>query len=175
MNKKSLALVLGIVGTLQAETQASLSPSQKTPKIDGAIEAGEYEYTTKINGMNVSATLGLDEKLYVAVEAPTSGWVALGTGSLVMSGSRLYFGAVRDGRPTFSEMTAAGHGAVPAKSTIALSWAVNSSGGSTRLELAVPSREAMSDGVIKIIFSYAASPDFRVKHRARGALSFTIT
>lgn len=174
MNKKSLILLLGILGTLQAETQARLSPSQKTPKVDGSIEVGEYEYNTTVNGMKISATLGSDEKLYLAVDAPTSGWVALGTGSLVMNGSRLYFGVIRDGKPTFAEMTAAGHGAAPAKNTVALAWALSSAGNSTRLELAVPSREALSDGMLKIIFSYSSSPDFRVKHRARGALSFTV-
>ncbi len=174
MNKAAIFMLVGMIAAIEADAQASLTPSAKAPGIDGSISAGEYEYSTTVNGIKIGATLGSDGKLYLAVEARTSGWVGLGTGSLAMIGSRLYMGAIRDGKPAFSEFMAAGHGTAPAKDAVAASWALGSSGGATTLELALPSSAAISDGSIKIIFSYAASPDFRVKHRARGSASFAI-
>jgi len=174
MNKAALFMLVGMITAIEADAQASLSPSPTAPKIDGSVSAGEYEYSTTVNGIKVSAILGDEGNLYLAVEARTSGWVALGTGSLAMKGSRLYMAAMRDGKPVFSEFMAAGHGTAPVKDTVASSWAVGSSGGSTTLELAVPSSAALSDGSLKIIFSYSTSPDFRIKHRSRGSLSIAI-
>jgi len=173
--KRALVFALaGMIAAAGAGAQASLSPSASLPKLDGVIGSGEYAYNTAINGIELGATLGTDGMLYLAVQAPTSGWVAVGTGGLVMNGSRLYFGAIQDGKPAFAEMAGAGHGAVPAKTAVVKKWAVASSGGKTTLELVLPSGDAVWKGSVNSIFAYSMAPDFRTRHSAKGSISYEI-
>lgn len=174
MKRTALIFAVGIIAAVEASAQASLSASASLPKIDGTIASGEYAYNTTINGMKVGATLGTDGMLYLAIQAPTSGWVAVGTGGLIMNGSRLYFGAIQNGKPAFAEMTGAGHGAVPAKTTVVKKWAVASAGGSTTLELVLPSSDAIWKGQVNSIIAYAGAPDFRVRHREQGSITYAI-
>jgi hypothetical protein len=174
MKRTGLIIAAAIIAAVEASAQASLSPSAKLPKIDGTIGAGEYAYEATISGIKLGTTLGSDGMLYMAVQAPTSGWVAVGTGGLIMNGSRLYFGAIQGGKPAFAEMTGAGHGAVPAKTQVVKKWAVASAGGATTLELVLASSDAVWKGSINSIFAYAVAPDFRVRHKEEGSVSYAI-
>jgi hypothetical protein len=174
MKRTALFFAVGIIAAVEASAQASLSASAALPKIDGSIASSEYAYNTTINGMKLGATLGTDGMLYLAIQAPTSGWVAVGTGGLIMNGSRLYFGAIQDGKPAFAEMTGAGHGAVPAKTAVVKKWAVASAGGATTLELVLPSSDAIWKGQVNSIIAYSNAPDFRMRHREQGSISYTI-
>jgi hypothetical protein len=174
MKRTAIVVAAAIIAAVEATAQASLSPSAKLPKLDGIIGSGEYAYETTVNGMKLGATLGTDGMLYLAVQAPTSGWVSVGTGGLIMNGSRLYFGAVQDGKSVFAEMTGAGHGAVPAKTTVVKKWAVASAGGATTLELVLNSSDAVWKGAVNSIFAYSNAPDFRMRHRDQGSISYAI-
>jgi hypothetical protein len=174
MKRTAIVIAAAIIAAIEASAQASLSASATLPKVDGTIGASEYASLTTVNGMKVGATLGTDGMLYLSVLAPTSGWVAVGTGGLIMNGSRLFFGAVQDGKPAFAEMAGAGHGAVPAKTLVVKKWAVTSAGGATTLELVLASTDAIWKGSINSIFAYAGVPDFRARHRANGSISYTI-
>jgi hypothetical protein len=174
MKRTALVIAAAIIAAVEASAQATLSASETLPKVDGAIGASEYASMTTVNGIKVGATLGTDGMLYLAVQAPTSGWVAVGTGGLIMNGSRLFFGAVKDGKPAFAEMAGAGHGAVPAKTQVVKKWAVASAGGATTLELVLASTDAVWKGSVNSIVAYAAAPDFRMRHKAQGSISYTI-
>jgi len=174
MKRTSLVIAAAIIAAVEASAQASLTASAALPKVDGTVGTGEYAYESNLKGMKVGATLGTDGMLYLAVQAPTSGWVAVGTGGLVMNGSRLFFGAVQDGKPSFSEMAGAGHGAVPAKSQVVKKWAVATAGGATTLELVMASSDAAWKGSINSILAYSTVPDFRAKHRAYASVSYAI-
>ena len=112
--------------------------------------------------------------LYIAVEAPSSGYVAAGVGGLVMNGSRLFFGATQNGKPAFLEKAGVGHFYEDAKEVVVKKWAVKTKGEDTVLELSLPSGKALWKGQINAIFAYSKSPSFDSKHVARGALSFTV-
>jgi hypothetical protein len=174
MKRTTLVIAAAIIAAVEASAQASLAPSAKLPTLDGKLGSGEYAYETTVNGMKLGATLGTDSMLYLAIQAPTTGWVAVGTGGLIMNNSRLFFGAVQDGKPAFAEMVGAGHGAVPAKSQVVKKWAVASAGGSTTLELVMSSTDAVWKGAVNSIVAYSASPDFRMKHRESASITYAI-
>jgi hypothetical protein len=174
--KRFAAVVLAALAVSgSAFAQASLKKSSSLPKIDGVVGASEYQYSDTLNvGIKVFATLGSDDNLYLAVEAPTSGWVAAGVGGLVMNGSRLFLGAVQDGKSAFLEKSGVGHFYADAKQLVVEKWAVSSSGGDTVMELVIPSSAAAWKGQINTIWAYSNSPDFTVRHKVHASLSFTL-
>jgi hypothetical protein len=159
---------------LGLSAQSSLTKTDKLPTVDGSIANGEYQYESSVSGMKVLATLGTDGNLYLAIEAPTSGWVALGVGGKVMNGSRLFFGAMQADKSAFVEKLGRGHFYVDAKDLVVTKWAVKSSESSTTLELVLPASAAVWKGQVNLIFAYSSSPDFTTRHKARGATSLTI-
>jgi hypothetical protein len=169
----SIAMI-ALVAVYGAFAQAALSKSSSIPTIDGAIGASEYQYSGTVAGIKVFATLGSDDMLYLAVEAPTSGYVAAGVGGLVMNGSRLFFGATQDGKPAFLEKAGVGHFYADAKTLVVKKWSVKTKGSDTVLELSMPSSAAVWKGSINSIFAFSASPAFNSKHSARGSLTFTV-
>jgi hypothetical protein len=173
---KRLILVASLIGAwaLSLSAQASLTKTDKLPTVDGSITSGEYQYEGNFSGMKILATLGTDDNLYLAIEAPTSGWVALGVGGRVMNGSRLFLGAMQGGKPAFIEKLGRGHFYVDAKDLVVKKWAVTSAGESSILELVLPASAAVWKGQINLVFAYAGSPDFTVRHKARGSTSLTI-
>lgn len=174
MKRIGLAIAVAVIAAVEASAQASLTASATLPKVDGTLGSGEYASMTTVKGMKVGATLGTDGMLYLAVQAPTSGWVAVGTGGLIMNGSRLFFGAMQDGKPAFAEMTGAGHGAVPAKTQVVKKWAVASAGGATTLELVLASTDAVWKGSVNTIIAYAGVTDFRARHKANASIAYAI-
>jgi hypothetical protein len=169
----SIALIAFVIAG-GAFAQASLSKSSSLPAVDGAIGASEYQYSGNVAGIKVFATLGSDDMLYLAVEAPSAGWVAAGVGGLVMNGSRLFFGATQDGKPAFLEKAGVGHFYADAKETVVKKWAVKTVGEDTLLELSLPAAKALWKGQLNAIFAYSKTPSFTARHAARGSLSFTI-
>jgi hypothetical protein len=166
-----LAAALALGGGLFA--QAALSKSSSLPNVDGSFNASEYQYNGSVNGMKVGATLGSDDQLYLAVEGPSSGWVAAGVGGLVMNSSRLFFGATQDGKPAFQEKLGKGHFYTEAKDLVVKKWAVKTAGEDTVLELVLPASAALWKGKINAIFAYSKSPKFDSRHSKYGSVSFT--
>jgi hypothetical protein len=166
-------MTLALAGA--AFAQAALSKSSALPSVDGVIGASEYQYSGEVAGaIKVYATLGSDDLLYIAVEAPSSGWVAAGVGGLVMNGSRLFLGATQDGKAAFIEKAGVGHFYSDAKELVVKKWAVKTKGEDTVLELSLPASAAVWKGKVNAIFAYSKSPSFAQRHSARGALSLTV-
>jgi hypothetical protein len=174
MRKFSLALLIVLALANGAFAQATLTKSPSLPAADGVIGASEYQYSGTAAGMKIYATLGSDEMLYIAVEAPSSGYAAAGVGGLVMNGSRLFFGATQGGKPAFLEKAGVGHFYADAKELVVKKWAVKSKGEDTILELSLPAAKALWKGQVNAIFAYSKSPSFDSKHVARASLSFTV-
>src|SRR5208337_4349881 len=82
------------------------------PKVDGSVTPGEYSRSLSLVDGSVTVSWQADASggLYVAVSAPTTGWVGLGLGSVVMDGAHIFMGYVKDGTPVFSEQVGVGHG-----------------------------------------------------------------
>jgi hypothetical protein len=174
---KSIALIalLALGASFDLSAQTALSKSKTLPTVDGIVGGSEYQYSsTSANGIKISVTLGSDDNLYIAVEAATSGWVAAGVGGLVMNGSRLFLGAIQDGKPAFIEKAGIGHFYTDAKTLVAQKWAVTTKGADTTLELCIPASAALYKGRINAIFAYAKSPSFTTKHAAHTSISFSV-
>ncbi len=168
-----LSLALFALAALLS-AQGTLSPSASIPKVDGAIDPGEYQYTTSVSGMTIGATLGNDGKLYLAVAARTAGWVALGLGNGRMDGSALFLAYDTGAKQDFSEQLGSGHSqGVPSK-TVTEKWAVKASGGVTTLELVVPEDAAVSGGKVGLLYAYADTTSYAAHHRARGAMTLQV-
>jgi len=175
MKRLVIAVFISMALLGGAFAQASLSKSASLPVVDGAIGASEYQYAGTVAGViKVYATLGSDDMLYIAVEAPTAGWVAAGVGGLVMNGSRLFMGMTQDGKPALIEKAGVGHFYSDAKDSVLKKWTVKTSGEDTVLELSLPASAAVSKGQLKAIFAYSKTPSFTVRHSARGSLTLTV-
>ncbi len=168
----AVALVAALGSALSA--QAALTKGAQPAKVDGTFDAKEYQFTTERDGARIGASLGSDDMLYLAIEAPTKGYAALGVGGLVMNNSRLFLGAVQDGKPAFIEKLGKGHFYTEAKDLVVKSWAVKSEGGKTTLELVLPASAAVWKGKVNMTYAYSASPKFDSRHSARGALSLDV-
>jgi hypothetical protein len=169
-----LTLPLALVLASGLFAQAVLTKGAQPPKVDGVFDAKEYQYTATYQGMTIGASLGSDDMLYLAIQAPTKGWVGLGVGGLVMNNSRLFLGALQDGKPAFTEKLGKGHFYTDAKDLVVKSWSVKTEGDKTTLELSLPSSAAVWQGKVNMIFAYATSPKFESKHAARGSVSLDV-
>ena len=173
---KRLLTAFVLAGALAAglSAQASLTKSGSLPTIDGTIAANEYQYIDTLHGIKVAATLGSDDVLYLAVEAPSAGWAGLGVGGLVMNGSRLFLGSVQDGKSDFIEKTGVGHFYADAKTLVVKKWAVKTTGDTTVLELSIPSSAALWKGQINVTAAYSKSPNLTSRHAAYAKVTFTV-
>jgi hypothetical protein len=102
--------------------------------------------------------------LYLAVSAPTTGWVGLGLGSQVMDGALIYMGYVDNGKPVFSEQKGRGHSHAPVAQTKADQSAVASKDGRTVIEFHLPASALPPGSSIPFITAYAGSPDLTTFH-----------
>jgi hypothetical protein len=174
MKRMASVLIIAFAISGLASAQATLTKSSTLPTVDGVIGASEYQYSGSVGGLKIFATLGSDDMVYIAVEGPTSGYVAAGVGGLRMNGSRLFFGAVQGGKPAFAEKAGVGHFYADAKELVVKKWAVVSKGSDTVLELSLPAAKALWNGQINMIFAASKSPGFDSKHYTKGAMSFTV-
>jgi hypothetical protein len=174
MKKTLIAVIASLILAGGAFAQASLTKSSSLPTIDGTVSANEYQYQAAKSGMKIYATLGSDDLLYLAVEAPSAGWAGIGVGGLVMNGSRLFMASVSGGKPAFIEKAGVGHFYADAKNLVVNKWAVNAVGSSTLLEVSFPSSAAVWKGQVNAIFAYSKSANLTSRHGPYAALSFTV-
>ncbi len=146
--------------------QAQEAGSWAAPKTDGVLSAGEYRYEKTASGITLGVTLSPDGKtLFVAVRAPTAGWVAAGIGSLKMNGAFMVIAYDANGAPTVSEQTGKGHGHSPNATNKLAASAVRESDGVTTLELVVPAAGYTEGNAIKLIAAYGKADNLTSMHR----------
>jgi len=144
----------------------SVGALNAAPKVDGVIQSGEYVH--QVDAVDGTATVywAPDGKggLYLAVSAPTTGWVGLGLGSQVMDGASIYMGYVDNGKPVFSEQKGRGHSHAPVAQKKADQSAVASKDGGTVIEFHLPASAVPSGNSIPFITAYAGIPDLLTFH-----------
>jgi len=170
----ALLALLVLTSAISAAAQPALAKSPSLPKVDGSFVPGEYKYEESKGAVRLGATLGSDDMLYLAIEAPTEGWAGIGVGGLKMNGSRLFLAAVKDGKPEFIEKQGVNHFYTDAKELVVKGWSVKTEGGLTTLEVELPSSAALWKGKINEIFAYAKSTDFTSRHASRGSISYDV-
>jgi hypothetical protein len=176
MNKRLFTLVLAtalVIGTLSA--QNVLKPSSNAPTIDGSITQGEYPVFGTVGGITIGASLSADGSvLSLAVEAPTTGWVALGLGSSFMDGSYIVMGYEAGGKPAITEQKGFGHSHGAVQGTKLLRSAVHETGGTTVLEFQVKAADFVKGGQLPLIMAYGRTADFVSRHQRYATTTLSI-
>ncbi len=117
--------------------------------------------------MTVHLSLSADWKtLYAALEAPTTGWAAIGLGSLKMDGAFLVLGYDAAGTPAVREDTGRGRTHAPNPDRVLTAQAVRETGGRTILEIALPAAPHAAGSSLKLILAYGRRDDFISLHAA---------
>ena len=144
---------------------APLSLGVGTATVDGAIGQGEYANFATLSGIGFGSSLSADGSvLTLAVQAPTTGWVAIGLGANVMNGAWMLL-AYDDGvKPAYSEQLGAGHFHKAVTASKLLKSVVKQSGGVTVLEVQVKAADFIKDGNLPVIMAYGKSADFVSRH-----------
>ncbi|HQO66488.1 MAG TPA: hypothetical protein PLI66_07105, partial [Spirochaetales bacterium] len=86
--KRVVFVMVALMAAASAASAQDLVRSSAAPSVDGIAAAGEYSTWFDRSEIRVGLSLSADgSTLYVAVDAPTAGWVAVGLGSLKMDGA----------------------------------------------------------------------------------------
>ena len=142
-----------------------LAPSAVSPQADGAVGAAEYPWHAAIEDLQLWLALSADSStLHVALRAPTTGWVAVGLGTLGMNGAFLVLGYDDKGKQVVSEQTGVPFGHRENKNSVLLKSAVAEKDGATTLEFSLPAAGYLSSGSLKLIMSYGKQDNITLKH-----------
>ncbi len=166
--KKSILFLTVFLGLLMATAFAQgLPPSANKPVADGIIAKGEYARTVSGAGMNLSLSLSSDGKtLHVALEAPTTGWVAVGLGSLRMDGAFMVLAFDASGTMTISEQTGTGNRHKPNEVNKLSAGFVKETGSNTTLEFSLPVAEYLKDASLRMIMAFGQKDNLNSLHSA---------
>ncbi len=164
-----------MVGFLSLSVFASLSAQTAVPVVDGSVTAGEYARSYDKSGMTFALSVSSDGKtLYAALEAPTTGWVSIGLGSLKMDGAYMVIASDNAGKTTISEETGKGHGHRANATKILISSIVRESNGKTVLEIALPANAYVSGGNLQAIIAYGKKDAINSMHAAFASLDASV-
>jgi len=167
-------VILAHVTTFAAFSQ-TLPAGAQAPKADGMMVTGEYPIVKEGSNMSLGVALSSDGKtLYLALEAQTAGWVAIGVGSLKMNGAFMVLAFDADGKATVSEQTGKGHSHSPNDNSILVSSAVKEIDGSTTLEIALPAAGFAGGSSIQFITAYGKADNLKSFHRAHMSVEVPI-
>ena len=136
------------------------------PLVDGTLEPGEYDHRLSVIDATATVAWSGDGQggLFLAVSAPTTGWVGVGIGSPVMDGAWIFLGYVKDGRPVFSQQRGVGHTHTPQPSR-ADRWAVAQAGETTTVEFHLSADQMPVTGPsVPFIVAYADRADLTTFH-----------
>jgi len=172
--KRIALLVAAMIAAVSVGAQ-ELRPSSAIPTADGVVNPGEYSMTTDRNGMRLGLSLSADgSTLYAAIEAPTTGWVSVGLGSLKMNGAFMVLAYDNAGEAFVSEETGAGYGHKPNTVKRLSASAVKEAGASTTLEFAVPAAGLADARTVKLILAYGKKDDRSSKHSKYASVELPI-
>jgi hypothetical protein len=169
----ALVALIATIGLSSAFAQ-DVAPSKASPSFDGSMTAAEYPFIKEYSGMRLGAALSADGKvLDLAIEAPTTGWVSIGLGSLVMDGAYIVMG-VDSGDPKVLEQLGKGHSHGAVTGTKLLKSVVKTTAGKTVLQFAVASSDFVKDGKLNLILAYAGTADLRSRHMTRASTTLSV-
>jgi hypothetical protein len=177
MQAAATALVLFLAAaTGGAQESPDLAVTDARPAVDGVVSQGEYPLSRQIGRATLYASRTAD-RVFLAVSAPTAGWVAVGTGTGRMDGSRIFIGYVHQGIVTFREDLGSGHahgeaGDAPA----ALAHALTERDGRTTIEVELDASRVVAAGStqLRLIAAYGASDSLTPRHAYRTSLTLPL-
>ena len=113
------------------------------------------------------------DTLYVALSAPTTGWVAIGIGSAKMDGAVMYIGYVTGNATELKVQKGAGHRHADAEADAPRQYAMTEKDGQTVLEIAVTSSAVIARGqkTLDLLVAMGATDSFVSMHKARASVT----
>ncbi len=113
--------------------------------------------------------------MYLAVSAPTTGWVSVGFGSERMDGADLFLGFMSGGKPSFTQQLGSAHTHRQLPKPLEVRDALREAGGVTTLEIAVKADEVIGGKKeLWVLVAYGADDSFASYHLARGSLKLKL-
>jgi len=175
MNSRLLTAVLGALTLTTALASAqTLALTGSAPTLDGVVAANEYSLSLPVGKITLSASRTADT-VYLAVSAPTTGWVSVGFGSERMDGADLFLGCVTGGKPSFSQQLGAGHAHSRLPTPLVVRDAVQEAGGATTLETAFKAGDVIGGKKeLWVLVAYGADDSFSSYHLARGSIKLKL-
>jgi len=143
-----------------------------TAQIDGMVGAGEYPNRRDLKEGTLHWKVA-EGQMFIAYDAPTEGWVALGFGGLRMDGTLMILGYVNNGEQSYTVDRGQGHRHSPIAETIDVDVAVKESPGKTVLEIRIPlsAFPLNGSGGSDHIIAFGRRDNFTSLHRYRDAQS----
>ncbi|WP_455381829.1 hypothetical protein [Salinispira pacifica] len=170
--KKSILICL-----ILAAAAFPLLAQSSSPTVDGTVGASEYAQSHSDSGVEIYSTFTSD-KIYLAITAPGTGWVAIGLGSNVMNGATIFMGYVDDnGRMQFSVQKGRFHTHSPISDQTPVAEAMSESAGKTTLELELNRADFVDNGQTTLDYIYAynrTAKNFRTRHNFRNSSTMVI-
>jgi hypothetical protein len=165
------ALLLIAATTAGAQAALTLHLSTTAPKVDGVVSANEYTTTSTSQGLQVNLAWTADG-LFVAVVAPTTGWVAAGLGSSAMDNAVIYIGFVSGDKVQFKVQKGTGHSHDDATGFVPVQYAMKEANGETVLELLLKPADFIAKGQkqLDLIAAFGGSDSFLSLHRQKTRL-----
>jgi len=174
MKRILITMAVALLATALFAAPEVIAPSDKLPTIDGSVASGEYTWTKKIGSATISYSVGSDGLSYLAISAPTKGWVALGFGSDRMNNALIAMAYDDGAKPFFVEQKGAGHGHSDVSTPSVQKWSVKNDNGTTTLEISFDSKLATVGDQIKLIFAFGRDTNLKNRHQERGSLTFSV-
>jgi len=172
-------LLLTAVGAVAFSQAKTLAVTTGKVSVDGVVSPDEYSFSQDFDSISVHVKRTADA-LYLAAVGDSTGWVALGLGSLRMDGATIFMGFVgRDGKVQFKPQAGSGHSHRDVGSEVSatiISYAVKEAAGKTTMELALKPAAYIKDGQkdLQLIYAVGTEKSFIPRHMARGALSLAL-
>ena len=172
MTAVSLAAFLFAGVAASAQTQPLVLPAAEAwVDVDGVTGATEYPVTAEAGKMKLRLSRDADT-VFAALSGETTGWVAVGFGSLKMDGSLMLIGFVSaDGKAQLKIQRGKGRSHADVESDALIQFAMKETGGVTTLELALKASSIIGKGAteLPVIFAMGGADSFTTPHRARGS------
>ena len=172
-------LLFALVGAAGFAESGSLPVSAMKTVVDGVVHPNEYSFSQAFGPLTLSANRTADT-LYLAVAGKTSGWVAVGLGSVKMNGATIFMGFVDgDGKVQFKAQGGTGHShkdAAKSVSDTVISSAITEADGTTTLEIALKAGAYITSGqpALDLIFALGGGKSFMSMHSYRNTTSLKL-
>ena len=172
-------LLFSLVGAAGFAQGGSLPVSAMKTVVDGVAHPDEYSFSQDFGPLTLSANRTADT-LYLAVAGETSGWVAVGLGSLKMNGATIFMGFIDgNGKVQFKAQAGAGHAhkdAAKSVSDTVISSAITEAAGTTTLEIALKAGAYITtaQSALDLIIALGGGKSFTPYHSYRNATSLKL-
>jgi hypothetical protein len=166
-------ILISAVSVMGADT---LKKSSNRTKVDGRVTPGEYSYSHSAQNMKVHLNWNGGD-LYVAIEAKTAGWVAVGLNAKKMDSAHILIGFVDGSNVVFKEQVGTGHAHRDTKTRYVDEYEMTESRGMTTMEARLPASDIISSGqkTLDLIFASGGDDSLTLYHsRNRQGVSVSL-